>query len=51
MVEKIVRSIRLSDENHKELLKIVGVMQAKSGETTTMDDVVEELIKTYRRRK
>ena len=48
----MVKSIRLGkDILHKDLLKIQGEMQSKSGETTTMDDVIEELIKLYRKKK
>ncbi len=48
----MVKSIRLGkDELHKKLLIIQGEIQAKSGETTTMDDVIEELIRSYRKRK
>ncbi len=48
----MVKSIRIGrDELHKELLKIQGQIQAKSGEFTSMDDVIDELIKTYKKRK
>lgn len=46
----MVKTIRLGrDELHKELLKIQGEIQAKSGEFTGMDDVIEELIRIYRK--
>jgi hypothetical protein len=48
----MVKSIRLGkDSLHKELLKIGGEMQSRSGKTTTMDDIIEELIRTYRKNK
>jgi len=48
----MVKTIRISnDDLHKELLKIQGQIQAKSGKFTSMDDVIAELIKNYRRRK
>jgi len=48
----MVKTLRIVDDNlHKELLKIQGQIQAKSGEFTTMDDVIAELVKTYRKRK
>ena len=48
----VVKTIRISnDELHTELLKIQGQIQAKSGEFTSMDDVIAELIKNYKRRK
>jgi len=47
----MVKTLRISDENHKEILKIQGQIQAKSGEFTGMDLVIEELIKTFKKRK
>ncbi len=47
----MVKTLRISDEIHKEMLKIQGQIQAKSGEFTSMDDVITELVKTYRKRK
>ena len=47
----MVKTLRISDDNlHKELLKIQGEIQAKSGEFTTMDDVIAELVKLYRKK-
>jgi len=48
----MVKTLRVSDDNiHRELLKIQGQIQAKSGEFTSMEDVLTELIKTYKKRK
>ena len=47
----MVKTLRISDENHKEMLKIQGQIQAKSGEFTSMDDVIAELAKSFRKRK
>lgn len=47
----MVKTLRISDENHKEMLKIQGEIQAKSGEFTSMDDVIEYLVKTYKKKK
>ena len=48
----MVKTLRISDDNiHRELLKIQGHIQAKSGEFTSMEDVLTELIKTYKKRK
>ena len=45
----MVKTLRIVDENlHKELLKIQGQIQAKTGEFTSMDDVIAELVDTYR---
>ena len=43
----MVKTLRISDENHKEMLKIQGQIQAKSGEFTAMDDVIAELVKNF----
>jgi len=47
----VVKTLRISDENHHDMMKIQGQIQAKSGEFTSMDDVIAELVKTYRKRK
>lgn len=48
----MVKTLRIVDDNlHKELLKIQGQIQAQTGEFTTMDDVIEELVRIYRKRK
>ena len=47
----MVKTLRLSNDNlHKELLKIQGQLQAKTGEFTSMDDVIEELVKEHKKR-
>jgi len=46
----MVKTLRISDENHREMLKIQGQIQAKSGEFTSMDDVIAELAKNYKKR-
>ena len=47
----MVKTIRLSDENHRELLKIQGQIQARTGEYTSMDNVMAELVKNYRKKR
>ena len=48
----MVKTLRISDDNiHKELLKIQGQIQANTGEFTTMEDVLTELIKKYKKRR
>ena len=47
----MVKTLRISDENHKDMLKIQGQIQAKSGEFTNMDDVIAELVKIFKKRK
>ena len=46
----MVKSLRISDESHKEIMKIIGEIQSKTGEFTTHDDAIAELIKAYRKK-
>jgi len=47
----MVKTLRIVNENiHKELLKIQGQIQAKSGEYISLEKVIEELVKVYRKR-
>jgi len=47
----MVKTIRLSnDKLHKELLKIQGEIQARTGEFTSMDTVIEELILLFKKK-
>jgi len=47
----MVKTLRISDEIHREVLKIQGQIQAQTGEFTSMDDVIEELVKAFRKRR
>ena len=48
----MVKTIRLSnDKLHRELLKIQGEIQAKSGEFTSMDAVIEKLIENFKKKR
>ena len=47
----MVKTLRISDENHKEVLKIQGQIQARTGEFTSMDDVIEELVNSFRKKR
>jgi len=48
----MVKTLRIvNDDLHKELLKIQGQIQAKTGKFTSMDDVIEELVRIYKKRK
>ena len=46
----MVKTLRISDENHRDMMKIQGQIQAKSGEFTSMDDVIAELVKSFRKK-
>jgi len=39
----MVKTIHLSDEIRKELMKIQGELQAQTGEFTTMDETIKAL--------
>jgi len=48
----MVKTLRISnDDLHKELLKIQGEIQAETGEFTSMDDTIAELVNAYKKRK
>ena len=48
----MVKTLRIVDENiHRELLKIEGQIQAKSGEFTSMEDTLDELIKVFKKKR
>ena len=48
----MVKTLRIADDNiHIELLKIQGQIQAKTGEFTSMEDVLSELIKKYKKKR
>ena len=46
----MVKTIRISDENHKELLKIQGELQAETGEFTSMNGAIAKMVETYRKK-
>ena len=46
----MVKTLRISDENHRDMMKIQGQIQAKSGEFTSMDDVIAELVKECKKK-
>lgn len=47
----MVKTVRISDENHKELLKIQGEIQAESGEFTSMDDTIQKIVDAYKKKR
>jgi hypothetical protein len=47
----MVKTLRISDGNHKEMLKIQGRIQAELGEMTSMDDVIAELVKSFKKKR
>ncbi len=49
-MEKIT-SIRITKSTHKELIKVMGKIQAKTGEIPTLDDALRELLENYKKKK
>ena len=47
----MVKTLRISDKNHTEMLKIQGQIQAQSGEFTSMDDVIANLVKAFKKKR
>jgi len=47
---KDITSIRISKSTHKEILKVMGRLQAKTGEIPTLDDALKELLENYKKK-
>ena len=47
---KGVTTIRITKSTHKDLLKVMGQIQAKTGEIPTLDDALRELLDNYKRK-
>ena len=47
---KDVTTIRITKSTHKDLLKVMGKIQAKTGEIPTLDDALKELLDNYKRK-
>jgi predicted transcriptional regulator len=45
----MVKTLRISDEVHKEVMKIQGEIQAESGEFTSMDETISRMVQAYRK--
>lgn len=43
-----MKTIKVSDETHKKLLKLCGEMQAKTEEKTTMEKAIRKLVEMER---
>ena len=43
-------SLRISADTHKDLVKIQGSIQAKTGEQISFDEILRELIADYKKR-
>ena len=47
---KDITTIRITKSTHKDLLKVMGKIQAKTGEISTLDDALKELLDNYKRK-
>jgi len=47
---KDITSIRISKSTHKDILKVMGQLQAKTGEIPTLDDALKELLENYKKK-
>ncbi len=45
---KDITTIRITKSTHKEILKIMGEIQAKTGEIPTLDDALQEMLSNYK---
>jgi len=46
-----MKSVRVTDETHKKLLRTMGTLQAEEGKIKTAQDAVEFLLEEYGRSK
>jgi len=42
-------TLRINAATHKDLVKIQGLIQAKRGQTTSLDQILQELIRDYKK--
>lgn len=47
---KEVTTIRITKSTHKEILKIMGEIQARTGEIPTLDDALQEMLENYKKK-
>jgi hypothetical protein len=45
-----ITTIRITKSTHKEILKIMGKIQARTGEIPTLDDALQELLNNYKKK-
>jgi hypothetical protein len=45
-----ITTIRITKDTHKEILKIMGQIQARTGEIPTLDDALQELVNNYKKK-
>ena len=47
---KDITTIRITKSTHKDLLKVMGQLQAKTGEIPTLDDALKKLLENYKKK-
>jgi len=47
---KDITTIRITKSTHKEILKIMGKIQARTGEIPTIDDALQEMLNNYKKK-
>ena len=45
-----ITTIRITKSTHKEILKIMGQIQARNGEIPTIDDALKEMLDKYKKK-
>jgi len=45
-----ITTIRITKSTHKEILKIMGEIQARTGEIPTLDDALQEMLSNYKKK-
>jgi len=45
-----VTTIRITKDTHKEILKIMGQIQARTGKIPTLDDALQGLLDNYKKK-
>ncbi len=45
-----ITTIRITKSTHKEILKIMGKIQARTGEIPTIDDALQEMLNNYKKK-
>ena len=45
-----VTTIRITKATHREILKIMGQIQARTGEIPTLDDALQEMLENYKKK-
>jgi len=47
--ERVVKTVKVTEETHKRLLKVVETLQSKEGKKKTVEDAVVYLLDEYER--